>query len=172
MKTRRPYFRLLPFAAAACLAGPALATNGYFPHGYGMKAKGMGGVAAALSEDSIGGATNPASMVWAGSRMDVGLDVFMPRRDAERSGAGFATLNGSVDSDRNYFVVPEAGYNRMLRSDLSLGVSVYGNGGMNRSAPMSKRLPVQTIAAGLVAPPRLSCTSAVDAPAMPLAFMP
>jgi hypothetical protein len=60
--------------ALAIPALPALATNGYFAHGYGLKAKGMGGVATALSQDSFGGANNPASMVWAGSRLDLGLD--------------------------------------------------------------------------------------------------
>ena len=98
MKRSKHGLRLIPLAAA-CIAGPALATNGYFPHGYGIKAQGMGGVSAALAQDSLGGATNPAGMVWAGSRIDVGAEVFMPKRDAERSGAGFPTLNGKVDSD-------------------------------------------------------------------------
>lgn len=134
----RSFHRLIKFApvAAAVLAAlPALATNGYFPHGYGLKAKGMGGASTAMAQDSLGGATNPASMVWAGSRMDLGADIFMPHRDAERSGAGFPTLNGSVDSDRKAFLIPEFGYNRMMNSNLSVGVSVYGNGGMNTTYP-------------------------------------
>ena len=136
MKRNQPILRYLPIAAAACLAaGPALATNGYFAHGYGIKAKGMGGVATALAQDSLGGANNPASMVWVGNRVDLGADVFMPKRDAERSGAGFLTLNGKVDSGRTSFLIPEFGYNRMLNNDMSLGVSVYGNGGMNTSYP-------------------------------------
>ena len=134
MKRSHPILRLLPLAAA-CAAGPALATNGYFAHGYGIKAKGMGGVATALAEDSLGGANNPASMVRVGSRIDIGADVFMPKRDAERSGAGFPTLNGKVDSGRTAFLIPEFGYNTMLNSDLSLGMTVYGNGGMNTSYP-------------------------------------
>ena len=134
MKRSHPILRLLPLAAA-CVAGPALATNGYFSHGYGIKAKGMGGVATALAEDSLGGANNPASMVFVGSRLDIGGDIFMPKRDAERSGAGFPTLNGKVESGRNAFLIPEFGYNKMMRSDLSLGISVYGNGGMNTSYP-------------------------------------
>ena len=134
MKRSHPILRLLPLAAA-CAAGPALATNGYFAHGYGIKAKGMGGVATALAEDSLGGANNPASMVFVGSRLDIGADIFMPKRDAERSGAGFPTLNGKVDSGRTAFLIPEFGYNTMMRSDLSLGISVYGNGGMNTSYP-------------------------------------
>jgi len=134
MTRSRSLLRLLPLAAA-CMAGSALATNGYFPHGYGMKAKGMGGASTAMAQDSLGGATNPASMVFVGSRIDVGADLFMPQRDAERSGAGFPTLNGKVESDSNVFLVPEFGYNRMLGSNLSLGLTVYGNGGMNTSYP-------------------------------------
>lgn len=128
------FLRLLPIAAA-CAAVPAWATNGYFAHGYGIKAKGMAGAATALAQDSLGGANNPASMVWVGARIDLGGDVFMPKRDAERSGAGFPTLNGKVDSDRTAFLIPEFGYNTMMSSEWSLGVSVYGNGGMNTTYP-------------------------------------
>ena len=134
MKCSSQIFRLLPIAAAF-VAGPALATNGYFAHGYGIKAKGMGGVATALAQDSLGGATNPASMVWAGSRLDLGGDIFMPKRDTQRTGAGFSTLNGKVDSDKTAFLIPEFGYNTMLNSNMSLGISVYGNGGMNTTYP-------------------------------------
>jgi long-chain fatty acid transport protein len=127
--------------AAACLAAglsaspAAWATNGYFPHGYGIKAKGMGGVSTALAEDALGGATNPAKMVFAGSRLDLGLEWFSPHRDATRSGAGIPSLDGSVDSGKTGFLVPEVGYNRMLGDRLSLGISVYGNGGMNTTYP-------------------------------------
>ena len=126
--------RLAPLAAALA-AGPALATNGYFPHGYGLKAKGMGGVSTAMAQDSMGGATNPASMVWSGNRFDVGVNVFSPRRDARRTGAAMPSLNGFVESDSEWFLVPEGGYNRMINNNLSVGVTVYGNGGMNTDYP-------------------------------------
>ncbi|MFZ2648574.1 MAG: outer membrane protein transport protein [Burkholderiaceae bacterium] len=135
--THSAQLRRFAAVACACIAGPALATNGYFPHGYGMKAKGMAGTSTALAQDSLGGATNPAGMVWAGSRMDIGMDVFMPRRDAQRSGAvgPGAGVNGKVESDKDQFFIPEFGYNRMLGSDMSLGLTVYGNGGMNTTYP-------------------------------------
>jgi len=122
--------------AAFAIPSVALATDGYFPHGYGMKAKGMGGASTAMAVDSMGGANNPASMVWVGSRFDIGLDLFSPKRSAERSGAtgvgpGTVGINGSADSGSNLFFVPEFGYNRMLGADKSVGVTVYGNGGMN-----------------------------------------
>lgn len=134
MKRLPALLRLAPLAAALA-AAPAWATNGYFPHGYGLKAKGMGGVSTALAQDAMGGATNPASMVWAGSRFDIGLDLFSPRREAERTDAGFPTLNGKIESGKDWFAVPELGYNQMIRPDLSVGVTVYGNGGMNTSYP-------------------------------------
>jgi long-chain fatty acid transport protein len=131
------FTRLARFSplVAALVAMPALATNGYFPHGYGLKANGMAGASTALAQDSMGGATNPASMGFAGSRLDIGATLFSPRRDATRSDAGIPSINGSVESDSNYFLVPELGYNRMINNNLSAGVTVYGNGGMNTDYP-------------------------------------
>ncbi len=130
----RHAFRLTPLALAL-LAGTAGATNGYFPHGYGVVAKGMGGASVAMTEDALGGANNPASAAFVGSRTDLGLDRFAPSRDAERTGAGFPTLNGSVDSEKPAFYVPDFGYTRALNPQMSLGLALYGNGGMNTSYP-------------------------------------
>jgi long-chain fatty acid transport protein len=128
--------QLLLALTAIGFAGFAFATDGYFSDGYGMTAKGMGGAATAMAEDTFGGANNPASMVWVGNRIDLGADLFSPRRSAERSGSGFGgAFNGSADSGMKYFLIPEFGYNHMIKPDLSLGVSVYGNGGMNSSYP-------------------------------------
>ena len=115
--------------AGLAMPGIASATNGYFSHGYGMKAKGMGGAAAATASDTMGGANNPASMVWVGDRMDVGIDWFSPKREASRTGSFGPDFNEKSGS--NSFLVPEFGYNMMLGGNMSLGVTVYGNGGMN-----------------------------------------
>jgi long-chain fatty acid transport protein len=121
----------------AALLAPALsaATDGYFSHGYGMKSIGMGGASVARTDDGFGGANNPAQMVFVGERIDLGLNRFAPVRSADRSGAAIGPLNGSVDSDSREFWVPEFAYNAMVRPDLSLGVTVYGNGGMNTDYP-------------------------------------
>src|SRR3990170_732336 len=120
--------------AAGCLTpGLASATNGYFAHGYGLKAKGMAGASTAVASDTFGGSVNPAKMVFVGDRIDFGADLFSPRRSASRQGetafGGF--YNGSADSDSRYFLIPEFGYNKLINPNLSLGVTVYGNGGMN-----------------------------------------
>ncbi|MBD3812633.1 MAG: outer membrane protein transport protein [Betaproteobacteria bacterium] len=125
------FTRVFAFMALAGLAGSAYATNGYFSHGYGMKAKGMGGAATATSDDAFGGANNPASMAFVGNRLDLGVDLFSPRREASRTGSGGGAFDGSADSGSKYFLIPEFGYNHMLNNDVAVGVTVYGNGGMN-----------------------------------------
>jgi long-chain fatty acid transport protein len=120
--------KIAALLAITAVSGSAFATNGYFAHGYGMKAKGMAGAATATASDAMGGANNPASMVFAGDRLDVGIDWFSPKRGASRSGGG-ASFDEASSS--NNFLVPEFGYNMMLGEKMSLGITVYGNGGMN-----------------------------------------
>ncbi|MEZ5644694.1 MAG: outer membrane protein transport protein [Burkholderiaceae bacterium] len=122
-------------AALLALGGallPAHATNGYFPHGFGLKAKGMGGAAVALSHDAFAGVNNPASAAYAGNRWDLGAEVFMPSRSATIS-----TPMGAMEikSGKNEFLIPEFGYNVSLSNRLAIGLTVYGNGGMNTEYP-------------------------------------
>jgi long-chain fatty acid transport protein len=137
--------KLIIALAASGIATSAMATNGYFSHGNGMVAKGMGGAATAMTKDTFGGANNPATMVWVGNRYDAGVDAFSPVRDASRVGSdttsgsagypGYSAANfmpnQSVASDNELFAVPEFGYNKMINDKMSFGVTVYGNGGMN-----------------------------------------
>jgi long-chain fatty acid transport protein len=119
----------------------AQATDGYFAQGFGMKSNGMAGAGIALPQDSMAGAINPAGMVMVGNRVDLGLTLFRPDRGADISGnclnpAGCATTNISMDgtydgNGRVNFLIPEFGYNKMINPNMSLGVSVYGNGGLN-----------------------------------------
>ena len=130
---------LLAAATAAALAPLAAnATDGYFSHGYGMKSKGRGGASTAMATDTFGGANNPATMVYVGNRADLGLDWFAPDRSASRVGSAGGTgfLDGSADGNEvSSFLIPEFGYNKMIRPDMSLGITVYGNGGMNTEYP-------------------------------------
>ncbi len=146
----------LTIAIAAALAAPfaAHATDGYFSHGYGMKAKGRGGVSTAMTGDAFGGASNPATMAWAGDRLDVGLDWFSPKRSASRTGStgGMLGMDGSATSGSNNFLVPEFAYNKMLRPNLALGVTVYGNGGMNTDYPGGQIAASAANACGAPAP--------------------
>jgi long-chain fatty acid transport protein len=138
MRTFNKSIIAVSVAAAVLSAAPAFATNGYFSHGYSTKEKGLAGAGAAYSQDALANATNPAGMVFVGDRMDVGLQLFSPSpRSYTVSGApsGFPGTFGlapeSVDSENDYFLIPSFGYNMALDAVSSVGISVYGNGGMN-----------------------------------------
>lgn len=149
---------LLALAISGVMMSPAVhATNGYFSHGYSTKEKGLAGAGTAYSQDALAAATNPAGMAFVGERMDIGLQLFSP---SPRSytvtgtvlppppnpgsdpnfpfGSGINAAPGqTVESDRDYFLIPSFGYNWVLDDGSSVGVSVYGNGGMNTDYPAS-----------------------------------
>ncbi len=147
----------LAVAMAAGLAVPGLAsaTNGYFAHGYGTQTKGLAGAGVAYSQDSMAAATNPAGMVLVGERFDIGIAAFSPIREYTASGTSgpqpppaFNLANGTVESENELFFIPHLGYNWMLDKNNSIGVSVYGNGGMNTEYPASKTPTAGTPFAG------------------------
>lgn len=125
------FTKIAALLAAAGFSASAFATNGYFSHGYGLKAKGMGGVGIAMPQDAMAAATNPAGMAIVGDRIDFGLDVFMPDRTVTWTNATFGVTAGDYRSGKREFYVPEFGYNRSIGNDATLGITVYGNGGMN-----------------------------------------
>ncbi|MCB1631382.1 MAG: outer membrane protein transport protein [Pseudomonadales bacterium] len=133
---------VLAGAIAALLAAPgALATNGYFSHGYSMKEKALAGAGVALPQDALAAATNPAGMVKVGDRIDAGALIFSPHRSytvrGNPSGApgSFGLTPGTVKSGSEYFLIPHFGWNHMIDDERAIGVSVYGNGGMNTDWP-------------------------------------
>lgn len=126
------------------LSGPALATNGYFAHGYGTKNNGMAGAGVALPQDAMAAATNPAGMVWVGNRMDFGAALFSPDRSYTASGSAgvpdgaacgincpFEIGPQSINSDNDLFLIPHFARNWSMGGSSSFGFAVYGNGGMN-----------------------------------------
>ena len=130
--------------AAFCFVTTASATNGYFSHGYSVKNKALAGAGTALPLDSLAAATNPAGMVFMDNRVDFGVSFFNPNREYKTHGGTppppgcpfvpncpFTLQNGTVESDSNWFVIPALGANWKIDSNSSLGISIYGNGGMN-----------------------------------------
>lgn len=137
---------LLAIAVAGILAAPAVnATNGYFAHGYSTKEKGLAGAGTAYSQDAMAAATNPAGMAFVGSRMDIGAALFSPSprsytvtgtpvgQSPQTPFGSFVnvTPGQTVESDSDFFLIPHFGYNRELGNDSTVGISIYGNGGMN-----------------------------------------
>jgi len=119
------------------------ATNGYFSHGSSVAEKGLAGAGVAYSQDTLAASNNPAGMVWQGARYDVGAALFGPMRSysakggptpgCSDSGCTFSIGDGdqSIDSENEAFLIPQFGYNWELNPQRTIGVSVYGNGGMN-----------------------------------------
>lgn len=134
---------ILATAMAGLFAMPvAQATNGYFAHGYSTKEKGLAGAGVAYSQDAMAAATNPAGMAFVGERMDVGIALFSPSdRSFTVSGASNAnqfvnadpTTNGpeTFTSENDMFLIPHLAYSWKVDADSAMGISVYGNGGMN-----------------------------------------
>jgi long-chain fatty acid transport protein len=150
---------LLAVAVAGLLAAPvAQATNGYFMHGYSTKNKGLAGAGAAFSQDAMAAAVNPAGMAFVEQRLDLGLQIFAPSpRGYTVTGqppipvgtpfAGipdlctspptvpcrttFSVNPGTVESENDAFLIPHFAYNHLLNDRSTIGIAVYGNGGMN-----------------------------------------
>lgn len=121
---------------------PALsqATNGYFSHGSGLTNRALAGAGVAFPQDAMAGATNPAGMAFVGNRVDVGAVLFKPDRgyspspsQAHGSGGAFTLGAGSETSRNRGFIIPSFGLNYRLSERDAVGLSVYGNGGMNTS---------------------------------------
>jgi long-chain fatty acid transport protein len=117
---------------------PALATNGYFAHGYGARNKAMAGAGTALVQDAIAAAAvNPAGLTHVDSRFDFELELFSPQREYSVHGAGtfqpgaFPLQPGTQQSESNFFPVGSLGWSHKLDDQQSIGLAMYGNGGMN-----------------------------------------
>jgi len=139
------------------VACSAMATNGYFSHGYGAKEKGMAGAGVAKGGSSISTANNPANLLQVDDRMDLGFSLFNPVRSATVAGepslpAGltgvvgvsvctepgvqpcqipFSLNTGTTDSSSEWFAIPSFGYSATIDDSSKWGISLYGNGGMN-----------------------------------------
>ena len=120
------------WAFALLLATPLSATDGYFSTGYGLIQQGHGGAGIAFPQDALAAATNPAGIVFAGNRFDIGLTWFQPIRGGTITGSGYPGVNGSYDANRKKnFFIPELGYNHLLNPKVAVGVAIFGNGGMD-----------------------------------------
>lgn len=132
---RKPLALAGALAVAATFPFAVHATNGYFSHGYGTKSKGLAGGGVALPQSAMVAATNPAGMVFVGTRVDLGAAIFSPRRGYVAEPGNAMPIDGPDDTEvwsaKEWFLIPHFAANLMLGEDSSIGVAVYGNGGMN-----------------------------------------
>jgi len=123
---------------ATLAAGTAHATNGYFSHGFGVKSMGMAGGGVAFANDNaMIIATNPAGITNVSNQVHGDLSWFAPDRgySYENFSGGMKIGEGSGDSDRDAFYIPSLGFVYALTDRDSVGLAIYGNGGMNTKYP-------------------------------------
>jgi long-chain fatty acid transport protein len=135
------------------MSAPAYATDGYFQYGYGARQKALGGAGVADSRDATAASLNPAGLVGVEDQVDVSVTLFSPWREMTGGPASPAFLpnypngtnftpEGTVESNRNYFAIPNFAWSKQFRGNPLFDVaaiSVYGNGGMNTSYPAVER---------------------------------
>jgi long-chain fatty acid transport protein len=111
------------------LQSASFATNGMFLIGYGTKSRGAGGVAIAMPQDAIAGGVNPATISFVKSRVDAGMDIFLPRAESELGVPAGGRLK--VKSRADTFAMPAMGglYNFNRKVTMGFSGIPYGGGG-------------------------------------------
>ena len=113
---------------------PAKATDGYFQMGFGARQAGLGGAGVADSRDAMSQTLNPAGLIGIANQWQIGVSGFLPYRGYDASGT-FFVAPGSVDSNSDFFLIPNFAVSHQIDGDSAWGVSLYGNGGMNTNYP-------------------------------------
>ena len=115
---------------ATMLTSPALATQGYFPHAFGIKSKGVAGSDVAFAQSAMTISVNPAGLSDVDDQLNVGISLFSPNRKYSSAG-GIATP--AQTSKKTLFGIPNFGYSRKLNDRATFGFALYAAGGMNTS---------------------------------------
>jgi len=126
------------FGAGLLLTSQVMATNGYFSHGYGPISKSLAGACVAITSSAMCSANNPAIIARMDNQWEIGAALFTPDRgfeandDFQNPPVDFAFIPpGTYDSENDYFLIPHFAYTRKLDENMSVGVVVGGQGGMN-----------------------------------------
>lgn len=126
---------LIAASLSLMLVPVAYATNGLAPTGLGQIHKAMGGATAGNPQNTTTMMTNPAAASFVADGYDVAGELFQPRRTVKNSKwtdavqPGLAGTKYTGDGISAFFV-PEAAYKKDI-GKYSVGIAVYGNGGMN-----------------------------------------
>ena len=125
--------RIAASAVAAALTLPmtANATNGILPLGNGMVAHGFGGAGMANATETMSGVDNPALIARTPKQWGAAASLFSPLRSADFGG-------GYIDSDNNYFIIPQGGATMSINDKLDWGILLTAMGGMNTDYDATK----------------------------------
>ncbi len=134
---------LLAASLSLAIAPAVYATNGMAPTGLGQVHKAMGGAAVGNPQNTTSLMTNPAAGSFVDDGFDVGLEIFNPDRSAKSNLPAGPGSPGGVSFSGNgkkNFLIPEVGYKKSV-GKYALGISMYGNGGMNTKYKTSPVFP-------------------------------
>jgi len=139
------------------LCSVAWATDGYFATGTGTENKGLAGAGIAFLNSTSTAALNPAAISFSpntGWSFDISVGLFNPIREYTITGAPTPPQNwgymdpdgnfvadgrfmalgltpGTVESGKDFFVIPTVSVTYKMDEENSFGLNIYGNGGMN-----------------------------------------
>ena len=113
------------------LPGLALANDGYFQNGYGVKTQGMAGAGIAFPQESLSIVGNPAAAAALGNSAEMDVEFLRPFRAATIRGNSLGPDTEYSGNGLRRFAVPEMAVTYQLGPKWAMGVAMYGNGGMN-----------------------------------------
>jgi long-chain fatty acid transport protein len=131
----------MAFAAVGFMATSAMATDGMYGNGTGARNKALAGAGVANEKDATAMSLNPAGLVHSENQLNISASLFSPRREHEGNynlGVGAPAV---VESDSQYFVIPNIAYSHRVDGNTVFGLSMYGNGGMNTDFPYAAGNP-------------------------------
>lgn len=140
MKTSKKKVPSILSMAFLFLSVSLTATDGYFSLGFGAKHKGVAGAGVGLHHFSLLNGNN-AGLAELGNAYQVGVAIFNPNRKYTISGqpsgqpGTLGLTPGEVKSESTIFFIPNIAANWMIDENSSLGVSIFGQGGMNTDYP-------------------------------------
>lgn len=130
MKSLRASIRPILLLSLTLTSPLSVATTGYFAHGYGARNKALAGATTAFAQDAVIQAVNPAGLAYVGSRFDGEFELFAPFREYRVNGQG-ALGQGVQESESNFFPIGTLAWSMALDDEQTIGLAMYGNGGMN-----------------------------------------
>ncbi len=136
--------------SALITATSASASNGIMAYGNGMVAHGVGGAGVANASEVMSATDNPALLARVGGGWAVGTSLFNPNA-AANVGTGY------VESEADFFVVPQAGWYKAINDNMVAGISISALGGIATDYP-AKLLgaAVDVELAGIIVAPAIS----------------
>jgi long-chain fatty acid transport protein len=142
---------------------PCDATHGSRAIGLGAVQKGAAGAGIASPEDSSWALTNPAALIDVNRRIDVGFDLYYPKREGEPRGPALVlnTQNPEADfvlslpndeadvlEDRSEVLGPMAGIVWPVNDKWAVGWGIFGTEGNHVNYPQSRTQPGREIGNG------------------------